>query len=66
LRATDASFVDVIHTNPDVLGTPRNLGHADFYPNAIDGQFQSVCTKEYPLVAQLPSMCSLVSNQCRF
>ncbi|XP_046602698.1 inactive pancreatic lipase-related protein 1 isoform X2 [Neodiprion lecontei] len=33
LTATDASFVDVIHTDGGIFGFPSPLGHADFYPN---------------------------------
>lgn len=33
LSATDAKFVDVIHTDGGVLGFPWPLGHADFFPN---------------------------------
>lgn len=33
LSASDAKFVDVIHTDGGVLGYPWPLGHADFFPN---------------------------------
>lgn len=33
LDATDATFVDVIHTSAGFLGQPGPIGHADFYPN---------------------------------
>ncbi|KAJ1519397.1 hypothetical protein ONE63_004689 [Megalurothrips usitatus] len=33
LDATDAEFVDVIHTCGGALGYLDNIGHADFYPN---------------------------------
>ncbi|XP_043280757.1 pancreatic lipase-related protein 2 isoform X2 [Venturia canescens] len=33
LAASDATFVDVIHTDGGVFGFLRPLGHADFYPN---------------------------------
>ena len=33
LDPTDAAYVDVIHTDTRVLGTSRNLGHADFFVN---------------------------------
>lgn len=33
LCETDAEYVDVIHTDSGILGFPRSLGHADFYPN---------------------------------
>ena len=46
LDATDADFVDVIHTNADRflvggLGSYEKSGHADFYPNG--GQWQPGC-----------------------
>lgn len=33
LAASDATFVDVIHTDGGIFGFLRPLGHADFYPN---------------------------------
>ncbi|ALC42809.1 CG6472, partial [Drosophila busckii] len=33
LSASDARFVDVIHTDGGILGNPTAMGHADFYPN---------------------------------
>lgn len=33
LSASDAKFVDVIHTDGGILGYPWPLGHADFFPN---------------------------------
>lgn len=33
LAASDAAFVDVIHTDGGILGFPSPIGHADFYPN---------------------------------
>ncbi|XP_038222315.1 lipase member I [Zerene cesonia] len=33
LTKDDATFVDVIHTNPGVFGFPQAIGHVDFYPN---------------------------------
>lgn len=33
LDASDASFVDVIHTSAGFLGQSTAQGHADFYPN---------------------------------
>ncbi|XP_041982268.1 pancreatic triacylglycerol lipase [Aricia agestis] len=34
LSKGDATFVDVIHTNPGVFGFPEAIGDVDFYPNA--------------------------------
>ncbi|XP_013189695.2 pancreatic lipase-related protein 2 [Amyelois transitella] len=33
LAKGDAIFVDVLHTNPGVLGFPKPIGDVDFYPN---------------------------------
>ncbi|XP_067040236.1 pancreatic lipase-related protein 2-like [Acropora muricata] len=33
LDPTDAKYVDVIHTDMPLYGTPQNVGHIDFYPN---------------------------------
>ncbi|XP_031327798.1 phospholipase A1-like [Photinus pyralis] len=42
LDSSDASFVDVIHTNGGFLGYLGNCGHADFYINC--GSIQVGCT----------------------
>ncbi|KAH8248053.1 hypothetical protein KR038_012014 [Drosophila bunnanda] len=43
----DADFIDVIHSNPGVLGKRSPLGDADFYPGGLDplpaGCFSVVC-----------------------
>jgi hypothetical protein len=39
---TDASFVDVIHTNTWFIGVARPVGHVDYYPNG--GLLQPGCT----------------------
>lgn len=33
LASTDATYVEIIHTNAGILGFLKPLGHADFYPN---------------------------------
>lgn len=33
LSKGDAVFVDVLHTNPGILGFPEAIGDVDFYPN---------------------------------
>ncbi|XP_026321361.1 pancreatic triacylglycerol lipase [Hyposmocoma kahamanoa] len=33
LSRGDASFVDVVHTNPGIFGFPQPIGDVDFYPN---------------------------------
>lgn len=33
LDASDAEFVDVIHTDAGIFGYPRQIGHVDFWPN---------------------------------
>ncbi|KAK4887862.1 hypothetical protein RN001_004133 [Aquatica leii] len=41
LDESDASFVDIIHTNAGILGYPNRCGDVDFYPNC--GTFQNGC-----------------------
>ena len=41
LDESDASYVDVIHTNAGVLGTSQRVGDIDFYPNG--GKHQPGC-----------------------
>lgn len=36
LQRGDARFVDVIHTNPGVLGVKESVGDIDFYPNGYE------------------------------
>ena len=38
LDATDADFVDVIHTDSDFCGLPQMSGHIDFYVNGGETQ----------------------------
>ena len=33
IQRNDATFVDVIHTNPGALGISESVGDADFFPN---------------------------------
>ncbi|CAL8110507.1 unnamed protein product [Orchesella dallaii] len=42
LESSDASFVDIIHTNRGQSGYDGNIGHADFYPNG-GGPNQNDC-----------------------
>lgn len=47
LNASDADFVDVIHTNSKLLvgfGVAAPIGHVDFYPNG--GRWQHGCALE--------------------
>ena len=73
LNRNDAEFVDVIHTNANVigLGTTSPIGHADFYPNG--GQWQTGCfrTTEYDsfsknfihlVVSNLTGLCTFLSS----
>jgi len=46
LDMTDATFVDVIHTNADSLGLAEAVGHFDFYPNG-GGEIQPGCKTKY-------------------
>lgn len=41
ISSNDAMFVDIIHTNIDILGITNAKGHADFYPNG--GFAQKAC-----------------------
>ncbi|KAG7302274.1 hypothetical protein JYU34_013768 [Plutella xylostella] len=46
LDATDADYVDVIHTNGGILGMKESVGHKDFYPNgglSQPGCYLSTC-----------------------
>jgi len=60
LDPTDATFVDVIHTNMGTMitsfGNPNKLGHVDFYPNG--GEHQPGCS--LPLVGEVVGACSHV------
>ena len=38
LDPSDADFVDTIHTDGDLLGTPQDHGHIDFHPNGGKSQ----------------------------
>uniref|UniRef100_A0A0A9XLC9 Pancreatic triacylglycerol lipase n=1 Tax=Lygus hesperus TaxID=30085 RepID=A0A0A9XLC9_LYGHE len=46
LDATDAQFVDIIHTSKYTLGVYEAYGHADFYPNG-GGPLQPGCGLEF-------------------
>jgi hypothetical protein len=59
LEASDAEFVDIIHTNmgPVILGhlgCTKNLGHFDFYPNG--GRLQPGCPE--PIVGAIEDLLS--------
>lgn len=43
IDATDAEFVDIIHTNGDKNGLFKSLGDIDFFPNG--GKAQPNCGK---------------------
>ena len=44
LDASDASYVDVVHTSAGRLGTKLRAGHIDFYPNG--GTSQPGCSSK--------------------
>ncbi|XP_002071446.3 phospholipase A1 [Drosophila willistoni] len=50
VRSGDARFVDIIHTNPGILGTPRRQADADFFVQGL-APFKSGC-------AEAPITCS--------
>lgn len=45
LSADAADFVDIIHTDGGVLGSPWPSGHADFFPN-LGIPLQPGCAKQ--------------------
>lgn len=45
MKASDAHFVDIIHTDGGILGNLEPMGHADFYPNNGVG-VQPGCTRQ--------------------
>lgn len=49
LSSSDANFVDVIHTNANILGlgAANPIGHADFYPNGGRWQIGCLWNTEY-------------------
>ncbi|GBP12067.1 Inactive pancreatic lipase-related protein 1 [Eumeta japonica] len=53
LNATDATFVDIIHTNGGILGVRYARGHADFFPNG-GGPSQPGCYES----GNLPDACA--------
>ena len=64
LDQEDAKYVDVIHTNLPLIGTPDRAGHTDFYPDG--GSIHPGCLNDamgnFLLVTKLVS-CALRS--CR-
>ena len=53
LNPTDAHFVDVIHTETEVLGVPTEIGHVDFYPNG--GRNQPGCNQSLGNISNIIS-----------
>lgn len=45
LSASDAKFVDIIHTDTAVLGVEKRIGHIDFYPDG--GHTQRLCDGDH-------------------
>ena len=63
LDESDASYVDVIHTNAGFLGTSQRVGDIDFYPNG--GKHQPGCLVNgrlkkgiFKILHELSSRCS--------
>ncbi|XP_034665973.1 phospholipase A1-like [Drosophila subobscura] len=43
IRSGNARFVDIIHTNPGVLGTEKVVGDADFFVNGLKKAYMKGC-----------------------
>jgi len=55
LDATDAEYVDVIHTASRFVASHQLVGHADFFPNG--GMDQPGCNKKGPFSKLFNAMC---------
>ncbi|CAH1799198.1 unnamed protein product [Owenia fusiformis] len=72
LDSSDAKFVDIIHTDADILGFLPQLGHVDFYPNG--GRDQPGCllfTCDHSVSHQLylesiDKSCAFYSTPCNY
>ncbi|KAJ8038963.1 Pancreatic triacylglycerol lipase [Holothuria leucospilota] len=73
LDPSDADFVDNIHTDDNMYGSPTDMGHVDFYPNG--GANQPGCTvdiascshskvKEYYTESIRATSCKFTSYEC--
>ena len=62
LNTGSASFVDVIHTDNNLYGSKRPLGHADFYP--ADGASQPGCS-DYLLDKEFDEITDEEWEQCK-
>lgn len=63
LDASDAKFVDVIHSNAGVLGKIEPSGHLDFYLNG--GQLQPACNGHRSELFEVHSLLFVIEN-CQF
>ena len=59
LDSSDASFVDVVHTNIDGVGIADSIGHVDYYSNGGLGRSQNGCQFRNGLVP-------IVSCKCKY
>ncbi|CAH1787740.1 unnamed protein product [Owenia fusiformis] len=72
LDPSDAKFVDIIHTDTDIFGYLKQLGHVDFYPNGgrdQPGCFLIVCDHSVAIKLYLESIdqtCIFYSTQCSY
>ncbi|CAB3224749.1 unnamed protein product [Arctia plantaginis] len=52
MSASDAAFVDVIHTDGGYFGTPSSTGHADFWPNGGQSRQPGCISATIPLTSE--------------
>nr|XP_049693678.1 phospholipase A1 [Helicoverpa armigera] len=52
ISASDAEFVDIIHTDGGGFGTPERTGHADFWPNGGQAKQPGCLSATVPLTIE--------------
>merc|ERR1740129_837262 len=53
IGTTSGDFVDIVHSNPGVMGSAKNLGHVDYFVNGIKGKnsgntVPAQCKRRFP------------------